>query len=58
MDLDYGELDVIRDATDGEIQAVDVNRTPSRAIGLPSHFEPDVWRVQAEALDALIRSRF
>jgi len=35
--LQYGEIDVLRDATDGRIYVVDVNNTP---YGPPNHIEP------------------
>jgi hypothetical protein len=41
--LDYGELDVLRDATDGLIYVVDVNNTPSTPHGMG-------WRGHLEAV--------
>jgi hypothetical protein len=58
IDMEYGELDVLRDPENGCIHVVDANRTPSRPWALPDKYQPHVWQVQAEALDALIRSRF
>jgi len=58
IDLDYGELDVLRDRHDGCIHVVDANRTPSRPWALPGEYQPRVWQQQAEALEVLIRSLF
>ena len=54
--LDYGELDVVRDAGDGRIYVVDANRTPVRPKGLPVESEDAAFGPQAEAFGALIKS--
>ncbi|HEY7023896.1 MAG TPA: hypothetical protein VH371_02915 [Candidatus Limnocylindrales bacterium] len=58
IEMDYGELDVLRDREDGCIHVVDANRTPSRPWALAERHQLYAWQVQAAALDALIRSRF
>ena len=55
MDLDYGELDVLRDPDTDELYVVDANRTPSRPHRLPAPYEPFVWEQQAEAFRELLR---
>lgn len=52
--LDYGELDVVRDAADGRIYVVDANRTPVRPKGLPDESVDAAFGPQAEAFRALI----
>jgi hypothetical protein len=52
--LDYGELDVVRDAGDGRIYVVDANRTPVRPKGLPDDSVDAAFGPQAEAFRALI----
>jgi hypothetical protein len=53
MGLDYGELDVLRDRTDGHIAVVDVNKTP---YGPPNHLplaeQARAVRILADAVDA------
>jgi hypothetical protein len=53
--LDYGELDVVRDAEDGRIYVVDANRTPVRPKGLPVESEDAAFGPQAEAFAALLK---
>jgi len=55
MGLDYGELDVVRDAADGRIYVVDANRTPVRPKGLPDESVDAAFEPQAEAFAALIK---
>lgn len=52
--LDYGELDVVRDATDGRMYVVDANRTPVRPKGLPDESVDAAFGPQADAFAALI----
>lgn len=52
--LDYGELDVVRDAADGRIYVVDANRTPVRPKGLPDESVDAAFGPQAEAFRELI----
>lgn len=53
--LDYGELDVVRDAADARIYVVDANRTPVRPKGLPVEAEDEAFGPQADAFSALLR---
>jgi len=55
MRLDYGELDVVRDAADGRIYVVDANRTPVRPKGLPDESVDAAFGPQAEAFKDLLR---
>jgi hypothetical protein len=55
MGLDYGELDVVRDAADGRIYVVDANRTPVRPKGLPDESVDAAFGPQAEAFAELLR---
>jgi len=55
MGLDYGELDVVRDAADGRIYVVDANRTPVRPKGLPDESVDAAFEPQAAAFAALIK---
>ena len=41
MGLDYGEVDILRDNTDGRIYIVDANNTPA---GPPSPIDDKEWR--------------
>lgn len=50
MGLDYGELDVLRDRTDGRLYVVDVNNTPTG----PTR-EPEDLQLQAQAFAELLR---
>ena len=52
--LEYGELDVVRDAADGRIYVVDANRTPVRPKGLPDESVDAAFAPQAEAFRALL----
>ncbi|MEX2546817.1 MAG: hypothetical protein WD830_03400 [Chloroflexota bacterium] len=52
--LDYGELDVVRDGSDGPIYVVDANRTPVRPKGLPDESVDAAFGPQAEAFAELI----
>ena len=54
MDLDYGELDVLRDEPSGLIYVVDANRTPSRPRNLPERDWPRVYDAQAAAFRELL----
>jgi hypothetical protein len=54
MGLDYGELDVARDAADGRIYVVDANRTPVRPKGLPDESVDAAFGPQADAFAALM----
>jgi hypothetical protein len=54
MDLDYGELDVLRDEPTGKIYVVDCNRTPTRPISLPDDVRDYVYRTQAQAFRELL----
>ena len=59
MNLDYGELDVLRHKADGRIYVVDVNTTPD-GHPLEQMDEPinrESIRRRAEALEALIAAR-
>jgi hypothetical protein len=55
--LDYGELDVVREALDGRIYVVDANRTPVRPKGLPDGSVDAAFGPQAAALEELIERR-
>jgi hypothetical protein len=55
MGLDYGELDVVRDAADGRVYVVDANRTPVRPKGLPDDSVDAAFGPQAEAFAELLR---
>jgi len=55
--LDYGELDVVRDAGDGRIYVVDANRTPVRPKGLPDDSVDAAFGPQAAAFTALMARR-
>jgi len=52
--LDYGELDVVRDASDGRIYVVDANRTPVRPKGLPDESVDAAFGPQADAFAVLV----
>ena len=52
--LDYGELDVARDAADGRIYVVDANRTPVRPKCLPDASVDAAFGPQAGAFAALM----
>jgi hypothetical protein len=54
MDLEYGELDVLRDEPTGLIYVVDANRTPTRPISLPEEVRDHVYNTQAEAFRELL----
>ena len=57
MGLDYGELDVARDAADGRIYVVDANRTPVRPKGLPDASVDAAFGPQAAAFSDLMERR-
>ena len=54
MDLQYGELDVLRDEPTGKIYVVDCNRTPTRPISLPEEVRDRAYHTQAEAFRNLL----
>lgn len=54
MDLEYGELDVLRDEPTGLIYVVDANRTPTRPISLADEIQDEVYNSQAEAFRELL----
>jgi hypothetical protein len=54
MNLEYGELDVLRDMPTGLIYVVDCNRTPTRAFSLPIEVWPHVYETQAAAFRELL----
>jgi hypothetical protein len=54
MGMDYGELDVVRDAADGRIYVVDANRTPVRPKGLPDESVDAAFAPQARAFAELL----
>jgi len=54
MDLEYGEIDIVRDVVSGAMHAVDVNRTPSQAHRLPERVQAQLWASQAAALRELL----
>jgi hypothetical protein len=54
MNLEYGELDVLRDQPTGLIYVVDANRTPTRAYHLPNEVWPRVYETQAMAFRELL----
>ena len=57
-ELEYGEIDVVRDVISGEMHAVDVNRTPSIAHRLPGAVSRRAGATQADAFrELLLRPR-
>jgi hypothetical protein len=55
LGMDYGELDVVRDAATGLIYAVDANRTPVPHPSLDPRDHDAIYRPMAEAFRALLR---
>jgi hypothetical protein len=55
MDLDYGELDLLRDRGDGRIYVVDVNSTPW---GPPNHISEDQSRIAVARMASAFRQAF
>jgi hypothetical protein len=55
--MDYGELDVVRDADSGLIYVVDANRTPIRPRGLAVSDEDAAFEPLAQALQAVLPVR-
>jgi hypothetical protein len=53
--LDYGELDVLRDAVDGRIYIIDVNNTP---FGPPNHLDKSSSRAALERLSNAFAEAF
>ena len=54
MDMDYAELDLLRDEPSGLIYVVDANRTPTRAQNLPEKDWAPVYDTQAAAFRELL----
>jgi hypothetical protein len=54
IEMDYGELDILRDPADGQLYVVDANRTPSRPHELPPEFEEDAYGPMTAAFKELI----
>lgn len=54
MNLEYGELDVLRDEPSGRLYVVDCNRTPTRPISLPEEVRDQVYNTQAQAFRQLL----
>jgi hypothetical protein len=52
--MDYGELDILRDPSDGLVYVVDANRTPSRPHELPAEYEEAAFAPMTEAFSGLI----
>lgn len=55
--MDYGELDVLRDAQTDLIYVVDANRTPVRNPRLKAQFHELIYPPMAEAFGALLSAR-
>jgi hypothetical protein len=55
--LDYGEVDVLREAATGLIYVIDVNRTPIRPIGLGPEHDERVYSTLAAAFAELYAER-
>jgi hypothetical protein len=54
IQMDYGELDILRDEPTGLIYVVDANRTPTRPHNLPEKEWVAVYDTQAAAFKALL----
>jgi len=54
IDMQYGELDILRDEPTGLLYVVDANRTPTRPIKLPEKEWARVYDAQAEGFRALL----
>lgn len=54
LQMDYGELDILRDEPTGRIYVVDANRTPTRPHHLPEKEWAQVYDTQTEAFKALL----
>jgi len=58
MNLDWGGIDVLRDAQDGRIYVVDVNKTDmGPPIVLPLHEKMRSTAILAKALKAVIQAK-
>jgi hypothetical protein len=55
MELDYGEIDILRDEPTGLIYVVDANRTPARLHNLPEPEWVKVYDLQAAAFRELLK---
>lgn len=56
MDMDYGELDVLRDRDSRLIYVVDANRTPGRPHHLAGEHHDAVYTAQAEGFRELLKA--
>jgi hypothetical protein len=54
INMDYGELDILRDEPTGKLYVVDANRTPTRPHQLPEKEWARVYDLQAEGFRALL----
>ncbi len=56
MEMDYGELDILRDRQSGLIYVVDANRTPARSHHLLPEQHDAVYAAQAEGFRQLLKA--
>jgi hypothetical protein len=55
--MEYGEIDVLRDRTDGRIYVVDANRTPLRPLTMPPECDEAVYSLMSAAFAEFLAKR-